>query len=59
MRDRLPSRRRCARGLAGKRLDQKVVNVFHVNVFHVNVEGQLTERWLFPENLAAIDDFWS
>ena len=54
MRDRLPSRRRCARGLAGKRLDQKVVNVFHVNV-----EGELTKRWLFPENLAAIDDFWS
>lgn len=38
----------------GRRLDQNLVNVFHVNS-----EGKVTERWLFPEDAAALDGFWS
>lgn len=38
----------------GKRLDQNLINVFHVNS-----EGKVTERWLFPEDAAALDEFWS
>lgn len=38
----------------GKRLDQKLVDVFHVDR-----DGRITERWLFAEDSAAGDDFWS
>ena len=38
----------------GRRLDQNLVNVYNVDS-----QGKVTERWLFPEDAAALDDFWS
>lgn len=38
----------------GKRLDQKVINIYKVRD-----DGKVTERWLFMEDRAAADDFWA
>jgi uncharacterized protein len=31
----------------------------NVHVVHYNAEGQITESWIFPEQAAEFDDFWS
>ena len=38
----------------GKSLAQNVVHVYHANP-----DGKVTEQWSFPENSAAVDEFWS
>lgn len=37
----------------GVSLDQRAVHVFHMR------DGRLTEFWAFPEDQAALDEFWS
>ena len=37
----------------GKKLDDRSVQVFHIK------DGKVTEQWLYPEDAAANDAFWS
>jgi hypothetical protein len=45
---------RARRSGSGKRIEQKVVHVFHVNA-----DGKATDWWNFWEDQAALDDLFA